>query len=99
MKRIALIIAIVLGISFNSFSQWGGGLFQYGEVSDEADYYSSVWFAIDQSNALQLGVDPLMPSLPGHGETDNQNAPLGSGLFLLAGLGTAYAMKKRNSKK
>ena len=37
------------------------------------------------------------PPPPGHGETGNQNggnAPIGSGLFLLLGLGVAYGGKK-----
>ena len=37
------------------------------------------------------------PPPPGHGETGNQNggnAPIGSGLFLLLGLGAAYGGKK-----
>ena len=35
-------------------------------------------------------------SLPGHGLDTNQAAPLGSGLLVLAGLGVAYAMRKKN---
>lgn len=37
-----------------------------------------------------------LPRLPEHGLTTNQDAPLGSGLLLLAGLGLAYGMKKRS---
>ena len=39
-----------------------------------------------------------MPALPGHGLTDNQNAPLGGGALLLIGLGAAYAMTKKSKK-
>ena len=35
-------------------------------------------------------------SLPGHGSTTSQAAPVGSGLLVLAGLGVAYAMRKKN---
>ena len=38
------------------------------------------------------------PNLPGHGETDDQNAPIGSGALLLIGLGAAYAMTKKSKK-
>ncbi len=39
------------------------------------------------------------PFLPGHGESDDQNAsPLGGGALLLIGFGAAYALKKRNEK-
>ena len=92
MKKLALTIAIVLGISICSYAQWGGGLFQYGEVSDE-DYYGSAWYALDQNNARNG-----LPLLPGHGETQNQDAPLGGGALLLIGFGAAYALKKRNEK-
>ena len=37
------------------------------------------------------------PPPPGHGSTGNQqggNAPIGSGLFILIGLGAAYGGKK-----
>ena len=36
-----------------------------------------------------------MPRIFGHGLDTNQNAPLGSGLLLLAGMGLAYGMKKK----
>lgn len=39
-----------------------------------------------------------MPTLPGHGKTANQNAPVGSGALLLIGLGAAYAMTKKSKK-
>lgn len=38
------------------------------------------------------------PNLPGHGETDDQNAPIGSGALLLIGFGAAYAMTKKSKK-
>ena len=38
-----------------------------------------------------------LPSLPNHGVSTNQDAPLGGGALLLLGLGAAYALKK--SKK
>ena len=95
MKKLALTFAIVLGISLCSFAQWGGGLFQYGEVSDE-DYYSgSAWYALNQNNEFQLHRDPLLPGLPNHGQGENQDAPLGSGALLLIGFGAAYALKKK----
>lgn len=35
------------------------------------------------------------PALPVHGSTQNEAAPIGSGVLLLLGFGTAYAMSKR----
>ncbi len=86
MKKIAITIAIVLGLSMSSFAQWGGGLFQRGAVSDEY-YYGAYQDRTDPESLLNL---------PGqHGTTDDVQAPLGSGALLLIGLGAAYAMKKR----
>ena len=97
MKKVALTIAIVLGISMSSIAQ--GGLFQYGEVSDE-DYYAGIaWYALNQNNEFQKsGLLPGLPGLPGlptHGQEENQDAPLGSGALLLIGFGAAYALKKQ----
>ena len=37
-----------------------------------------------------------MPSMIGHGSTEDQSAPLGSGLLLLAGMGLAYGIRKKS---
>ena len=42
--------------------------------------------------------DGVLPGLPGHGETGNQDAPLAGGALLLIGFGAAYAMSKKNKK-
>ena len=94
MKKLALTFAIVLGLSLCSFAQ-GGGLFQYGEVTDETENAS--WYVLNQDQEL-LRNNGLMPNLPGHGQDNNQNAPLGSGALLLIGFGAAYALKKKNQK-
>ena len=94
MKKVIITLVVIFGIGMNSFAQ--GGLFQYGEVSDEDYYYGSVWYALDQNSVFQrdnLGL--FTPGLPIHGETDNMDAPLGSGALLLIGFGAAYALKKR----
>ena len=90
MKKLALTIAIFLGISLSTYAQ--GGLFQYGEVSDESSVPS--WYSLDQNQKARTN----MPMLPDHGQGTNQNAPLGSGAILLIGFGAAYALKKRNAK-
>ena len=90
MKKLALTIAIIFGLGFGVYAQ--GGLFGYGAVSDE-EYYGAGY-----SDPYRT-TDPLMPGLPGHGQTDNQTAPLGGGALLLIGFGAAYAMKKKADKK
>lgn len=82
MKKVALTVAIVLGLSMTTFAgQNDGGLFKRGATSEEAN-----------NNR-----DGAMPGLPGHGSGNNENAPLGTGIAVLAGLGAAYLIgKKRN---
>jgi hypothetical protein len=39
------------------------------------------------------------PLLPGHNETGDHNAPLGSGVAVLLGLGAAYLIGKKHEEK
>ena len=95
MKKLALTFAIVLSFSLGAFAQ--GGLFQYGDVSDE-DYYGSVYYGYDQFDMRDPSSSGLFPKLPSHGVEENQNAPLGSGALLLIGFGAAYAAAKRRKE-
>ena len=83
MKKLAMTIAIVLGLSMTTFAE-GGGLFQRGG-EPEGNLYTR-----------EGGI--MAPGVPGHGESDNQEAtPLGSGIAVLTALGAAYLVgKKRN---
>jgi len=93
MKKIALTLAIVLGFGLTSFAgPNGGGLFQRG-VSDE-EYYGSAYYS-----QYRDGQGALMPVLPGHGETGNADAPLGTGIALLTALGAAYLVGKKHKEK
>lgn len=85
MKKLALTIAIVLGLGMTTFAENGGGLFQRG--SAEPSGISGV-----RDNSF------VSPRLPEHFQQDNQNAPLGSGVVALLGFGAAYAMSKRKKE-
>ena len=83
MKKIALTIAIVLGLSMTTFADHGG-LFQRGADREENAVY---------------GNRGGMPGLPDHDQPGNQDAPLGTGIAMLTALGAAYLVgKKRNEK-
>ena len=84
MKKIALTIAIVLGLSMTTFAD-GGGLFNRGAEPERNDVY---------------GNRTVTPMLPNHGQTTNQDAtPLGTGIVVLTALGAAYLVgKKRNEE-
>ncbi|MBQ3709495.1 MAG: hypothetical protein II887_02190 [Bacteroidales bacterium] len=87
MKKILMIIAIVFGLSVGAFAQ--GGLFQYGPVSDE-EYYGA---------GYRNGIDPLISLPNAHGESNDSEAPLGSGIAVLISLGAAYLVGKKRSEK
>ena len=82
MKKLVLTIAIVLGMGIAASAQ--GGLFKYGQEPEQT-----------RDGGMMRGFGP---GLPGHGESTDQPAPLGSGALLLIGFGAAYALKKRNEK-
>ena len=83
MKKLALTIAIVLGLSMTTFAD-GGGLFQRGTEPEETGFYRN---------------GEARPVLPGHGATGDQDAPLGTGIAVLTALGAAYLVgKKRNEE-
>ena len=89
MKKTILTIAIVLGITLGASAQ-NRGLFDRGPQRESYDYYGNY----DNRDGL-LGF-----SLPSnHGETNDQEAPLGGGALLLIGFGAAYALKRRKKKE
>lgn len=104
MKKIALVIAVVLGIS-GGMSAQTNGLFGYGETPEEQENESvAAWYALTNDQDVDNGLFEVLrevynkselPNLPGHNEDTNQNAPLGSGVLLLVGFGVVYARKKR----
>ena len=90
MKKLAITIAIVLGLGMTSFADPnGGGLFQRGLMPDE-EYYGLGYY-----NNYR---DDAMPMLPTHGQDGNVNAPLGTGIAVLTALGAAYLVGKRRKE-
>ena len=93
MKKLALTIAMVLGLSIGVFAQ--GGLFQYGTVSDE-EYYGTAFYG-GNDHGSKSGLFSL--NMPEEDATGDVNAsPIGGGALLLIGFGAAYALKKRSNK-
>lgn len=83
MKKIALTLAIILGLGLISFAEpYGGGLFLRGE---NREY-----------NGMR---DDPSPMLPAHNQTGDADAPLGTGIALLAFLSTGYLINKRSKKE
>ena len=86
MKKLALTATIILGLATATFADPnGGGLFQRGNTPE-------------QPNGMRESVGGIVPTpgLPNHGATTNQDAPLGSGIAVLLGLGAAYLVGKNH---
>ena len=89
MKKLALTIAIVLGLSMTTFAD-GGGLFQRGNTSEQEKAF------------FNGNRDGGTPGLPGHGLNTNGDAdpaPLGTGIAILAVLGGAYLVGKKRKEE
>ena len=87
MKKLALTIAVVLGLGLTTFADNDGGLFQRGASEPTSGIYG------DREDT------PMMPNLPGHNLNSNQDAPLGSGIAVLLGLGAAYLVGKKRKEE
>ena len=89
MKKLALTIAIVLGLSMTTFANPDeGGLFQRGTTPANESLYGN------------RELPSLTPGLPGHGSEGNEPAaPLGSGIAVLLGLGAAYMVGKKRREE
>ena len=81
MKKIILAIALFAAVSANAQND---------------GFFTSNYNFEQNRNTPGAGLWADEIALPGHGATESQAAPLGSGLMVLAGLGVAYAMRKKN---
>ena len=86
MKKTIITLALVLGITMTSFAD--GGLFQRGNNGQNSGY---VFFGTKESHRDGENT----PLLPLHGSSDNEAAPLSSGIAVLMGLGAAYMVAKK----
>ena len=95
MKKLTLTLAIVLGLTVGGFAQ-GGGLFQRGDQPQQERYGISS----EPVSEWDMRFGGLLPTFPVHNQEDNQDAaPLGGGVLLLAGLGAAYAIGKKRKEE
>ena len=91
MKKQIITLTIILGMAMTGFAQ--DGMFHRANSGDNGN-------AIYQSRTSgSIFKDGGMPGLPGHGGSGNEDAPLGSGIVLLAGLGAAYMVAKKRREE
>ena len=94
MKKLALTIALLLGITMTTFAD--GGLFKRGyNAQNGSSGYNYFGAKTEGDNAGGMA----MPMLPNHGESGNQPAPVGSGIAMLVGLGAAYMVAKKRREE
>lgn len=87
MKKTIMTIAILFGLGLTTFADPNdGGLFKRGAEPEHNGMYGN------------KGTGDLTPMLPGHGQQTNQNAPLGTGVAVLAALGGVYLVGKRRKQ-
>ena len=84
MKRILLTLSIVATLGLGANAQ--------NRTNTQTDGFFSY---SDASNQERNGVI-VTPGAPAQGINADQSAPVGSGLLLLAGMGVAYALRRKN---
>lgn len=93
MKKTAFILAILLGLGLSTFADPTGGLFNRGNNMANGSGGSTFFNGGTRDSSVDT------PALPLHGESDNQDAPLGSGIAVLTALGAAYLVGKRRKEE
>ena len=88
MKKFVLTIAVVLGMTIGASAQY----FDNGQPNGGGLFGRGETRDGDNSGSVST------PLLPAHGQSENQDAPLGSGALMLVGFGAAYALAKKNRK-
>ena len=86
MRKLIITIGLVFGLGMITFAQ-DAAIEEKGLFGRGEGIYRS------EEKTL------VTPGLPNHGESENQDAPMGTGIAVLTALGAAYLVgKKRNEK-
>ena len=80
MKKVFVTLSLLLTLGLGASAQ-SDAFFSYSDVETP------------NRTGTELGATP---GLPMRGADTDQNAPVGSGLLILAGLGAAYALRRKN---
>ena len=80
MKKVLVTLSLVLTLGLGASAQ-SDAFFSYSDVETP------------NRTGTESGA---MPGLPMRNQSADQTAPLGSGLLLLAGMGAAYALRRKN---
>ena len=94
MKKLAIPIVIVLGLGLSAFAD--GGLFQRGYNAKNGFSGYNYFGAREMGDEEEIFISPLMPM---HNLETDQEAPVGSGIVVLMGLGAAYMVAKKRREE
>ena len=67
-----------------------------GANAQSDSFFTSTSNEYGRTDSNQSDISQITPKLPDFGATSNEQAPVGSGLLLLAGMGVAYALRRKN---
>lgn len=96
MKKILIILAILFINVYICIGQNGRFEYSYSDASSDGFFEQS--YTSLRENIVDVD-DLMLPSIPYHTMTTDQDAPVGSGLFVLSALGVGYlAMRRRKEK-
>ena len=96
MKKLVLTTALILALGLTTFAQSGGGALRR---SKEYREYLNAGKMNNQAGGLRTTSNtPLLPGFGNPGDVDGTDAPLGSGIAVLIGLGAAYAIGKKRKE-
>ena len=96
MKKLIMTLAIALMMGTTVFAQQGGGALRR---SKEYREYLNAGKMNNQASGLRNNNTPLLPGFGNPGDVDGTDAPLGSGIAVLLGLGAAYAIGKKRKEE
>jgi len=86
MKKLTIILAIILGLNIFTFAQ--GGMLQRGPEPVQ-----------DMFGKYDDDGTPFLPTQHNDGYNQDADVPLGSGIFILLGLGAGYAIVGNKKKE
>ena len=92
MKKLTISLAIILGMAMTGFAQDGGMFHRADNAKNGSDGYA----LYESKGDSKLGG---LPGVPGHGESGDGDAPLGTGIAMLTALGAAYLVGKKRREE
>jgi len=96
MKKLVLTTALVLALGLTTFAQSGGGALRRSK--EYRDYLNAGKMNYQAGGLRTTSNTPLLPGFGNPGDFDGTDAPLGSGIAVLIGLGAAYAIGKKRKE-